>query len=67
MTRVAHWLAGAWLLAVRAATPAGARESLVMRGGGRTMTEPCQARSPHGFLGIEEQTISAIADFIKRR
>ncbi len=46
---------------------ASRRELRVMRGGGRALTEPCQARSPHGFLGIEEQTVSAIADFIKRR
>lgn len=46
---------------------ASRQELKVVRGGDRTQTEPCQARSPHGFLGVEEQTVTAIADFIKRR
>ena len=34
-------------------------------GGKAPMSKPCQALSAHGFYGIEEQVIAAIADFIK--
>jgi dienelactone hydrolase len=38
---------------------------LYFTGGKKPRSEPCQARSQHGFYGIEEQVVTAIADFIK--
>ena len=36
--------------------------------GGKTpLSDPCEALSEHGFYGIEEQVVSAIADFIKSK
>lgn len=32
--------------------------------GGREQSNPCQAMSHHGYLGIEDQTVDAIAQFI---
>ena len=34
-------------------------------GGKMAISKPCQARSAHGFYGIEDQVVAAIADFIK--
>jgi hypothetical protein len=34
-------------------------------GGKAAVSGPCQARSAHGFYGIERKVVSAIADFIK--
>jgi pimeloyl-ACP methyl ester carboxylesterase len=33
--------------------------------GGREQGDPCKAMSHHGFLGIEDEVVSYIADFIK--
>ncbi len=35
-------------------------------GGAPPISGPCKARSAHGFLGLEDQVVAAIADFIKR-
>ncbi len=40
-------------------------EVMYFSGGKRPLSEPCRSHSPHGFYGIEEQVITAIADFIK--
>ena len=40
-------------------------EVMYFSGGKRPLSEPCRPKSPHGFYGIEEQVIIAIADFIK--
>ncbi len=34
-------------------------------GGKKPVTGPCQALAPHGFYGIEDQVVPAIAEFIK--
>lgn len=38
---------------------------LVWFEGGRQESDPCQAMSYHGYLGIEDQVVDAIASFIK--
>lgn len=45
----------------------GARkvEVKLLNGGSPPESDPCQARSEHGFLGIEGQAVGAIAQFIK--
>ena len=40
-------------------------EVVLLSGGDPPISEPCQARSQHGFLGIEEQAVEAIAAFIR--
>jgi predicted alpha/beta-hydrolase family hydrolase len=39
-------------------------EVLTFDGGDPPSSGPCEPRSPHGFLGIEEQVVNAIADWI---
>lgn len=39
----------------------------LLDGGSPPQSDPCEARSAHGFLGIEAEAVSAIADFIKRK
>lgn len=46
-------------------TSAPAKEVALFDGGDRPISEPCQARSPHGFLGIEAEVVGAIAKFVK--
>lgn len=40
-------------------------EALYFTGGKEPKSEPCGPESPHGFYGIEDQVVLAIADFIK--
>lgn len=49
------------LAALAAAQP---KKMLVVSGGTAPRSEPCEAHSQHGFLGIEAQVMNAIADFI---
>ncbi|MBI5520553.1 MAG: alpha/beta hydrolase [Desulfovibrio sp.] len=37
---------------------------LTFEGGAPAQSEACEARSPHGYLGIEEQVVAGIAGFI---
>ena len=39
-------------------------EIVLLDGGVPPQSEPCEARSQHGFLGIEDQAVNAIAAFI---
>jgi pimeloyl-ACP methyl ester carboxylesterase len=55
--------AGAKLLAALAGT--SSREHKVVTGGSPPLSGPCDARAPHGFFGIEESVVLAIADWIK--
>lgn len=41
------------------------KELKVLSGGDAPRSKPCQALSAHGFLGIEQQAIDAIASFIR--
>jgi hypothetical protein len=40
-------------------------EVVLLDGGSPPISESCEARSQHGFLGIEKQAVDAIAAFIK--
>ena len=40
-------------------------EVVKFSGGASARSDACREKSPHGFYGIEEQVITAIADFIK--
>jgi pimeloyl-ACP methyl ester carboxylesterase len=45
-------------------TTAAKVEVVLLEGGSPPQSEPCQAKSQHGFLGIEDQAVDAIAQFI---
>jgi pimeloyl-ACP methyl ester carboxylesterase len=40
-------------------------ETALLEGGSPPISAPCEARSEHGFLGIESQAVARIAAFIK--
>ncbi len=46
-------------------TKAGKVEVALLDGGAPPASAPCEARSQHGFLGIEAQAVDTIARFIK--
>lgn len=39
-------------------------EVVILDGGSPPQSEPCEARSQHGFLGIEDKAVGAIARFV---
>lgn len=39
-------------------------EAVILDGGDPPQSDPCEARSEHGFLGIEDKAVGAIARFI---
>ena len=41
------------------------KEVKVLGGGDKARAKPCQAMTPHGFLGIEDQAVGEIVRFIK--
>jgi hypothetical protein len=52
---------------IAALTGASAKEHKVFTGGLMPVSGPCAARAAHGFFGIEERVVKAIADWIKAR
>jgi len=40
-------------------------ETVLLDGGSPPQSDPCEARSQHGFLGIEDQAVNGIVKFIK--
>jgi pimeloyl-ACP methyl ester carboxylesterase len=46
-------------------TNAAKVEVVMLNGGKSPESEPCKAKSQHGFFGIEDQAVGAIAKFIK--
>jgi hypothetical protein len=40
-------------------------EVALLEGGKPAQSEPCEAKAPHGYFGIENQAVGAIAAFIK--
>jgi pimeloyl-ACP methyl ester carboxylesterase len=40
-------------------------EVKLLDGGDPPRSEPCEAQSPHGFLGIESKAVKTIAEFVK--
>ena len=49
----------------RRLTQARRTEVVLLDGGAPPRSEPCEAHSQHGFLGIENHAVGAIADFIR--
>ncbi len=48
----------------RALSKATAVEVVLLEGGLPPQSDPCEAKSEHGFLGIEEKAVDAVAAFI---
>jgi pimeloyl-ACP methyl ester carboxylesterase len=46
-------------------TKAGKVDVVLLDGGAPPQSDPCEARSQHGFLGIEAEAVNAIAQFVK--
>lgn len=46
-------------------TKAAKVEIVLLDGGSPPQSIPCEAKSQHGFLGIEDQAVSTVARFIK--
>jgi pimeloyl-ACP methyl ester carboxylesterase len=46
-------------------TKAGKVDVVVLDGGAPPQSEPCEAKSQHGFLGIEDKAVDTIARFVK--
>jgi pimeloyl-ACP methyl ester carboxylesterase len=46
-------------------TKAAKVDVVLLDGGSPPQSEPCEAKSQHGFLGIESQAVAAMAAFIK--
>jgi pimeloyl-ACP methyl ester carboxylesterase len=40
-------------------------ETVLLEGGSKPQSEPCEAKAEHGFFGIEDKAVSAIAAFVK--
>ena len=40
-------------------------ETVLLDGGGKAQSNPCEAHAPHGYWGIEEQAVAVIVKFIK--
>ena len=58
--------AGAKLMA--ALSEASAKEHKIFSGGDPPLSKgPCLAQAPHGFFGIEDEVVKAIAEWIKKR
>lgn len=49
---------------LRTAAAAPRKDSRLLSGGLPPKSGPCEARSQHGFLGIEDQAVKAVADWI---
>ncbi len=49
----------------RALTHAAKVDVVMLSGGLPPRSEPCEAKSRHGYFGIEDKAVGAIADFIK--
>ena len=46
-------------------TKAAKVEIAMLEGGSPPQSDPCEAKSQHGFLGIEDQAVGTVAKFIK--
>jgi pimeloyl-ACP methyl ester carboxylesterase len=45
-------------------TGAPRKQLIAVEGGAMTMSDPCEALSRHGYIGIEDQVVAAIAEWI---
>jgi len=46
-------------------TAAKPTEIVLLDGGAPPLSAPCEAKSQHGFLGIEDEAVATIARFVK--
>ncbi len=46
-------------------TKASKVEIALLDGGDPPQSEPCQAKSQHGYFGVEAQAVNAIAKFVR--
>lgn len=51
----------------RALSKAAAVDVVLLEGGSPPTSDPCEAKSEHGFLGIEGQAVGVIAAFVKAK
>lgn len=61
---VSHEYTGAESI-MKALERASVRELMTFEGGSAPISEPCEASSAHGYLGLEPQVVSAIAAWIR--
>jgi pimeloyl-ACP methyl ester carboxylesterase len=50
---------------VKALKKARAKELMTFEGGSPAISAPCEAKAPHGYLGLEPRVVSAIAAWIR--
>jgi pimeloyl-ACP methyl ester carboxylesterase len=50
---------------MKALKKAPAKELMTFEGGSPAISSPCEAKAPHGYLGIEPRVVSAIAAWIR--
>ena len=50
---------------MKALKQAPAKELMTFEGGSPAISAPCEAKAPHGYLGIEPRVVSAIAAWIR--
>jgi pimeloyl-ACP methyl ester carboxylesterase len=50
---------------LKALKRAPVKELMVFEGGSPAISAPCEAKAPHGYLGIEEKVVSAIGAWIR--
>ena len=50
---------------MKALKQAPAKELMTFEGGSPAISSPCEAKAPHGYLGLEPRVVSAIAAWIR--
>jgi hypothetical protein len=50
---------------MKALRRAPVKELMTFEGGSPPISEPCEAKAVHGYLGLEPQVVSAIAAWIR--
>ena len=68
VTQMSTWesaLVSAWAPIMKALKQAPAKELMTFEGGSPAISSPCEAKAPHGYLGLEPRVVSAIAAWIR--
>jgi pimeloyl-ACP methyl ester carboxylesterase len=50
---------------MKALRKAPVKELMTFEGGSPAISPPCEAKAPHGYLGLEARVVSAIAAWIR--
>ena len=50
---------------MKALKRAPVKELMAFEGGSPAISAPCEAKAPHGYLGLEAQVVSAIGAWIR--